>query len=353
VILAADSRLAWARAPGVIAVCENVVAMIDNNSTAEIIHGKPRWGFAELRVRARDYPDLIGIDFSARPFGFALFRKLAIDVNIQYADMVEALAELQLLAVYQTPSMMRDATIARLPAYAALRKRLADDLSKRTLDALIELRITLKRDALRGVFAGDEDENFSASGNSGLICPHNEESFVDGGAYVGDVIRKFIGATNGRYRSIDAFEPDHNSFAKLQKLRELPFDRIRLHQCALGDAAGVGSFLQTGTMSSHMLLDEKSPANCQENKVNVARLDDVVDRMTLLKLDLEGFEVPALRGGAELIRRCRPRMAISAYHYADDLLNICATVDELMPDCKIRLRHHSLYYVTTNVYAEP
>ena len=47
-----------------------------------------------------------------------------------------------------------------------------------------------------------------------------------------------------------------------------------------------------------------------------------IDAATFIKMDLEGFEQRALRGAARLIRECRPRMAITAYHYADDLLDL-------------------------------
>ena len=69
--------------------------------------------------------------------------------------------------------------------------------------------------------------------------------------------------------------------------------------------------------------------------------------------DLEGFEQRALRGAARLIRECRPRMAITAYHYGDDLLALWRLFEELAPDCELRLRHDSSYYYDTIFYASP
>ncbi len=85
----------------------------------------------------------------------------------------------------------------------------------------------------------------------------------------------------------------------------------------------------------------------------IVRLDDVLDEVTFIKMDLEGFEQRALKGAARLIRECRPRMAITAYHYADDLLDLWRLFEELAPGYELRLRHHSSYYYDTIYYASP
>jgi hypothetical protein len=78
-----------------------------------------------------------------------------------------------------------------------------------------------------------------------------------------------------------------------------------------------------------------------------------MDEVTFIKMDLEGFETRALNGAANLIDICRPRMAITGYHYADDLLDIAHTIGHLAPDYALRLRHHSNYYYDSILYAAP
>ena len=58
-------------------------------------------------------------------------------------------------------------------------------------------------------------------------------------------------------------------------------------------------------------------------EVPVTTIDDLVtelrlDRVDFIKMDIEGAERNALRGGQDTIRRFRPRLAISAYHLPDD-----------------------------------
>lgn len=46
----------------------------------------------------------------------------------------------------------------------------------------------------------------------------------------------------------------------------------------------------------------------------------------------------------ELIRLYRPRMAITCYHHAPNLLDIVADLDPILPDSKLRLHHYLFYF---------
>ena len=346
VILAPDSALGWAYGPNIIATCRNVIAVVDNNDTKSEIHGVTRWGFDELRANAR-IPDLIGIDLSTSPLGYSVFTALARSLSIPVADFPQALAELDLPAVYQKPILMRERTIAKRAEYVQLRASLADELSRQTLDAFVALRLTLRRDKIREIYAPSADEYFSVGASENTFRLGRNEALCDAGAYRGSVIQKFIAATHGKFDVIHAFEPDRKNFALLCKLATLPFDNIKLHHKAVGDRSGYAHFWETGTTGSHVLLNEKA----SENTVPITRIDDAMDRVTFIKMDLESFEARALRGASGLIREFRPRMAITAYHYVDDLLDICATIRELMPTCSLRLRQHHLSFYDTVVYA--
>lgn len=62
-------------------------------------------------------------------------------------------------------------------------------------------------------------------------------------------------------------------------------------------------------------------------RVPLTTIDKIVaelklERVDYIKMDIEGAEQNALRGGRETIARFRPRMALSAYHRPDDPLKI-------------------------------
>ena len=94
-----------------------------------------------------------------------------------------------------------------------------------------------------------------------------------------------------------------------------------------------------------------TPTEGGDIQVPSVRLDDVLEQITLLKMDVEGFEPHVLRGASELIDRCRPRMAIiTCYHQALDLLDIVGVADAIYPGTKLRLRHYSMYFYGTILY---
>jgi len=333
--------------PQIVARCSNVIAVADDQATESNLYGIPRWSFEEFRQRAPSIPNAIALDFWTGPLGEATLRKLALDGKIESADFVVALAELDLPTVYQTAQDMRARTIARQAEWARFRSELADERSRRTLDAILLLRLTMNRRHLRPVHASMEDEYFSLYDTDATFHLRDDEIVCDAGAYVGTTVRKVVAATGGRFRAIHAFEPDRENFGKLRDLDLMRIQGLTLHNAAVGDYTGKISFLQTGTMGSH--VDESGI----DGDTAVTRIDDAMEAVTFIKMDLEGFEARALSGAENLLRKCRPRMAITGYHYADDLLDLWALLKRLAPDYILRLRHHSSFYYDSIIYAHP
>ena len=64
-----------------------------------------------------------------------------------------------------------------------------------------------------------------------------------------------------------------------------------------------------------------------------AELD--LDRVDIIKMDIEGAEPRALAGSAAVLRRFRPGLAISAYHRPQDPVDIPATVAAALADYRL------------------
>lgn len=107
-----------------------------------------------------------------------------------------------------------------------------------------------------------------------------------------------------RFERVTAFEPvaEHREcFAA--NLADHEYDLIAV---ALGDTTGSVS-MRTGPNSS----GDTTVAG--EGDIPLRRLDDVLpdaDDVDFMKLDCEGYELFALRGGEQLIRRCMPVICV-------------------------------------------
>ncbi len=75
------------------------------------------------------------------------------------------------------------------------------------------------------------------------------------------------------------------------------------------------------------------------------------DKVTFIKLDIEGSELEALRGAEKIIRRDKPRLAISIYHKPQDYFEIPLYIRGLVPEYKLYIRHHKFNKNDTVLYA--
>jgi FkbM family methyltransferase len=85
-------------------------------------------------------------------------------------------------------------------------------------------------------------------------------------------------------------------------------------------------------------------------------IDDLVARRALprvdfIKLDIEGAELPALRGAVQTLRRFRPTLAIAAYHRPDDLLVLPRLLDGLDLGYRYYLDHFTVQGGETVLFA--
>jgi FkbM family methyltransferase len=185
-----------------------------------------------------------------------------------------------------------------------------------------------------------------------VVRLHDHETLVDAGAYDGDTLRAFIGATGGRFRAAVALEPDPYNRARLtdyaaslgalgQRVAVLPF--------ALGASDGEVRFTADGTAGARLAGDEGLT-------VALRRLSSVegARAMTFFKLDIEGAEPDALAGAAEIIQRNRPLLAVCAYHLQAHLWQLPLQLLAMLPTgYRWRLRAYSAEGFDLVLYAVP
>ncbi len=89
------------------------------------------------------------------------------------------------------------------------------------------------------------------------------------------------------------------------------------------------------------------------SKGHVVPLDDVLraEKVTFIKMDIEGAEPHALRGAKNIIQAQKPKLAICVYHDFRHLWEIPLYIKLLVPEYKIYLRHHTNLEYETVCYA--
>ena len=77
------------------------------------------------------------------------------------------------------------------------------------------------------------------------------------------------------------------------------------------------------------------------------------EEITFIKLDIEGAEMETMQGAANTIRRCRPKLAISAYHKHSDIYQLPLLIHSLYPAYKLYLRHYGYTLFDMVLFAIP
>lgn len=151
-----------------------------------------------------------------------------------------------------------------------------------------------------------DDENLAVVMASVLRADSN---CIDIGANVGsitDEIRRL--APRGH---LIAVEPLPDLAADLRRRHP----EVEVICCALSDSAGERTFIREidAPARSGFRRQGTDASETSELQVDVRRLDDIVPAdmdIDFIKIDVEGAEEEAIRGGLETIHRCRPVIAL-------------------------------------------
>ena len=60
----------------------------------------------------------------------------------------------------------------------------------------------------------------------------------------------------------------------------------------------------------------------------------------MIKMDVEGAELRALKGAIKTLENSKPILALSAYHRKEDLITLPQFVKSIYKNCRMYLRKH-------------
>ncbi len=107
---------------------------------------------------------------------------------------------------------------------------------------------------------------------------------------------------------------------------------------------------------------DASRSYIQEQKIDGAvelqsiSIDDFVEqnhleKVDLIKLDVEGCEMDVLNGAEKTIRKFKPKLELCLYHKTSDLWEIPTFVKELVPEYNLWVNHNTLCTAETVLFA--
>lgn len=183
-----------------------------------------------------------------------------------------------------------------------------------------------------------------------MFSSEGKEIFIDGGAYNGDTIFDFLAWNKGNEYKVYSFEPMKGMYEYIE-------NRLRSKHIENVTVLNYAAWHKKEELFFEDMVDGSRVAGNGRGGVPVRgeRIDDIVDAegATFIKLDVEGSEMEALQGASATIQRFQPKLAICIYHKSTDILDIGKYILSLNPKYKMAIRHYSLTYCETVLYAIP
>lgn len=169
-----------------------------------------------------------------------------------------------------------------------------------------------------------------------LVKCDKNEVIVDLGAYVGDSILSYLkNYGDDCYKKIFCYEITPENYDIL-KNNLAAYPNIEFKLKGISNKTGNMKINNNSTSSSaNSLISDNGD-------IEVTTLDeDIKDKITLIKSDIEGFEQKAIEGAKNHIINDHPKLLISVYHSNEDLWKIPKMIHELSSDYKFYLRFNS------------
>lgn len=176
-----------------------------------------------------------------------------------------------------------------------------------------------------------------------IINCSNHEVFVDAGAFTGDTCLSYINTFGLTYKRLYCYEITPSIFLQLQN-NVSQYDNVVCRNVGLCDYDGYLCIESNGVAPANRLI------NNGNKEVRVTTLDqDITEPISFIKMDIEGSEKQALKGGIKHIQNEKPKLAISVYHNNDDLWEIPKMITEYNPDYQFHLRYNGSELYPTEV----
>ena len=162
------------------------------------------------------------------------------------------------------------------------------------------------------------------------------EIFVDVGSYIGDTVIDFIKCYGENcYRKIYCYEITDTNLSYL-KQNLISFKKILIKNKAVTDKKGF-VYIKSNINSS----SANQTSSTGDILIEATSLDkDIKEKITLVKMDIEGDEQKAVKGMKEHIIKDSPKLLISVYHNNVDIFKIAKMIYAYNKNYDFYLRYY-------------
>ncbi len=180
-----------------------------------------------------------------------------------------------------------------------------------------------------------QENNYPDYFDLDIVFGDEKEVFVDLGAYIGDTTLDFIKSYNEKYKKIYCYEITDESFKSLKENLKT-YHNLEFRKKAVGDENKI-MYLQKNPIGN----SANTVSDTGTTEIEVVTIDeDITEKITMIKMDIEGSEQSALRGCQSHIQKEHPKLLLSVYHNHEDIWKIPRMIEEFCPGYKFYLRYH-------------
>lgn len=181
---------------------------------------------------------------------------------------------------------------------------------------------------------------------------------LDGGACYGDTALYFLDKIKGKGKvySFEFMEKNLEIFYQNLELNPHYKDQIEIVKKPISGLSNQKLYVKYNASAS-FATSEKPLDLTNVTEIESITIDDFVkqnklEKVDLIKLDIEGFEYESLKSAVQTIKKFQPKLAICIYHKLEDLWRIPNLLKEINPAYKFYINHTSLNTEETVLFAK-
>lgn len=225
--------------------------------------------------------------------------------------------------------------------YITLYNSLCDYRSKKLLYSILSNWYQFDFNSIEESF----EKNFSHYFDLDIVKCDKNEVVVDAGAFIGDTVIDYVnnyGTQN--YKKIYCYDITQSNIEAL-KINLKNYPNIICYNKALSNNQEPLYISQNSISTSANMVTQNGSEKIESSTLDI----DIKEPITLIKMDIEGYEKKALEGAKNHIKNDKPKLLISVYHNHEDLWKIPKIIREYNKDYKFYLRCYGTRIFPTEI----